>query len=96
LGRGIYIISWGLADRAEAGKPVSGPYFHRNIPPKAVIAAVTDWIWDDELFRDLGREMERPDLGGLDGFKFYAIRDEPLTQKGGFAYHAATGKAWGD
>lgn len=73
----LYHFAWGLSDRAEAGKPVSGAYFHRHIPPHATVAAMADWVWSDEIFKYLGKEVERPDLSGLPGFKFYEIRDLP-------------------
>jgi hypothetical protein len=73
----LYHFAWGLSDRAEAGKPVSGPYFHQYIPPNAKVAAMVEWVWNDEIFRYLGREVQRPDISGLPGFKFYEIRDRP-------------------
>ncbi len=73
----LYHFSWGLSDRAEAGKPVSGSYFHQYLPQNAKVAAMVPWIWNDEIYRYLGKEVQRPDLSELPGFQFYEIRDAP-------------------
>jgi hypothetical protein len=76
----LYHFAWGLSDRAEAGRPVSGEYFRRYIPASSTVAAMVDWVWTDEIFRYLGKQVERPELSELPGFKFYEIRKEPLLQ----------------
>jgi hypothetical protein len=78
LGTGqLYHFAWGLSDRAEAGKPVDGAYFHRYLPEHAKVAAMVDWVWNDEIYRFLGNEVQRPDLSELPGFRFYEIRESP-------------------
>lgn len=73
----LFHFAWGLSDRAEAGRPVSAAYFHRYVPGHAKVAAMVPWVWNDEIYRYLGNEVQRPDLAELPGFKFYEIRESP-------------------
>jgi hypothetical protein len=76
----LYHFAWGLSDRAEAGRPVSGAYFHQYLPHNAAVAGVVEWPWSDEMFRYLGAELKQSPYQELTTFKYYQIRDEPASR----------------